>query len=359
MDREQVERIVAAAHRAPSADNCQPWTFRWDGAELSVHRDAERARNVLDHGDHLSYLTLGCVLEAIVIAARAEGARGVARRCLDPGGGGPWAVIRFEAGPDGEADLYPALLSRVTDRRLYRGGEVRAEVIEALGREAARWPSCGLHVVERPGTELIDFIGRADAYAWRQPEVYRDILRWIRFSPEELAAAGDGVAVSALGIELPTLPGLRHTRSPVAQRLGDRLGVHALSGAWTRAQIRSSSLLVAFTARAPGPATLVDAGQLALAAWLRLHQAGHAVQPYTLPSTMVYNSATCGMPEGTRPEFVRLFEEGRGVLRRAFGHAEGELPVWLFRAGPSTPLPEAMRAPRLPLSRVLTLKRGG
>jgi hypothetical protein len=61
----------------------------------------------------------------------------------------------------------------------------------------------------------------------------------------------------------------------------------------------------------------------------------------------------------TDPAHAALFRAGLPLFRRAFSLEEGEIPVWLFRAGISTPLPARCRAPRLPLERVLRLAPRG
>jgi hypothetical protein len=352
--REVVARVVAAAHRAPTADNCQPWSFGWDGRALAVHHDADRARNVLNHRDCLSHETLGMLLASLDVAAAAERLRAEAAIRLDGAVGAPWATVRFAVDDGVDPGLLPALLARTTDRRLYPRGVVRGEVVEALRREAAGSPGCGVHFDDRLSEELLAFVAEADAYPWRLPDAYRDVLRWMRFSPRELAASGDGVGYWNMGVSLPRLPGLSLTRSRIAQRLADTLRLYALSGAWARAQVRASSLLVLFTVRAAGPQALVDAGRLAMRAWLRLHAAGCAVQPFTLPTLLIYTQLSGGLPAGAPPDLGALYARGREVLRRAFSHPGGELPVWLLRVGPARPVPADLISPRRPLGDVLS-----
>ena len=92
LTRQQIERLVAAANTAPSADNCQPWAFSWDGEALTIGHDPERATHVLDHLLRMSCLTLGGLVEALTIAAARENA--VARFELTPGiPGSIWAKV--------------------------------------------------------------------------------------------------------------------------------------------------------------------------------------------------------------------------------------------------------------------------
>jgi hypothetical protein len=345
-----VARIVAAAATAPSADNCQPWSFRWDGAELAISHDRARAEHVINHGDHLSYLALGGLLEALGLAAGAEGLVAHVRRLFD---GSWWARIRFA--PGGVADdLALELGRRCTDRRLYRGGSPAHEVFAAIRAEAERSPRAGAHV-RAPGDELAEYIAAADGYSWRHAACYRDFIRWVRFSQAEIDATGDGIPWKSLGIDLPALPGMSLARSPLFPVLIDRLGLGAAARLWLRRQLASSAAVLCFTVRAVGPEELVAAGRLAFRAWLHLSRAGFGVQPLTNPAIHIYNRAAGGLHPATRPELAELFRRGEGLLARAFGYPPGELPVWLFRTGLSPALPAHLRARRRPLADIFSV----
>jgi hypothetical protein len=344
--RGAIERIVAAANTAPSADNCQPWSFRWDGRELSVGHDAARAEHVINHHHHLSYLSLGCLLEALALAAGAEGLTAEARLDLD-GPGPVWARVHFEPAPGAQADALAAELPRRrTDRRLYRGGSLEHEVFAAVRAEGA--------YARAPDAELSRYLADADSYSWRHPACYRDFIRWVRFSQEELQARGDGIPWRSLGIDLPELPGMSLARSPLVPAVLAPLGLTAAASLWLRRQLASSAAVVCFTVEAPGREALVAAGRRALRAWLHLTRAGYGVQPLTNPAIHVYNRAAGGLHPATRPELAALFRRGEGLLARAFGYGSGELPVWLFRAGLSPALPAHLRAPRRALAEIFS-----
>jgi hypothetical protein len=120
----QVERIVTAANLAPSAENCQPWSFRWDGEVLSIAHDPDRARHVLNHREDVSRQALGAVLESIDVAAREEGLAAAARLSLDGPSRSTWATVGFSPSAERGHELFSGLALRCTDRRLYRGGSI-------------------------------------------------------------------------------------------------------------------------------------------------------------------------------------------------------------------------------------------
>jgi hypothetical protein len=356
----QIERIVTLANRAPSGDNCQPWRFQWDGALLTVRRDGRRANSQLDHDGELSRLALGCVLEALSLAAAGEGlSLSMEEAPHDISDGASWATVRLSPGASPasqELELLRALPDRTTDRRLYRGGPENHPVFALLHEEAARAPGCVLRVCHHPSAELIEYICDVDGYVWRHEVLYREVMQWIRFSRREVEATRDGVPWCAMGIDFPegTVP--RFSRSGLAHRLVRGLRLPALSRAWVRRQLNSSAALLCLAARADG-ADAVAIGRLGLRLWLRLTRVGWGVHPFTLSASLARATVRGSMPPPTRPEDTALFTRGRDVLARAFGLSRNELPVWIFRTGQSTPQPSHMRTLRLPTERLLTVLR--
>jgi hypothetical protein len=229
-------------------------------------------------------------------------------------------------------------------------------VFEELRREAARFGGCRLHLLDRFPPELVSYLSRAESYLVRHEDAFLDVLRWMRLSQREVEETRDGVAWRTLGLDLPETSVLRMFRSPRAWPVLDRFGLHRMMRQWGRLQLLSSAALFCITTRSKRREDLVEAGRLGFAAWLRLECAGWGVQPLTQGSLSVYNLATVGLPAGTRPEFLTLFREGAEVLARAFSYSADELPVWMFRTGRSSPLPEHLRSLRRPVDSVLQVR---
>ena len=352
LTRARVERIVDATNTAPSADNCQPWRFSWDGEALAITHDRRRAKNVLDHLERMSQITLGGVVEALTIAAAAEGL--APRLELTPGlPGTTWATARFEpaAGPH---ELEGTLEPRCTDRRLYQGGSLDAPVFDAIRSDAARDPGCGVRFLDRCPPDLLDYLLRGDGYVWHHDGPYRDIMAWFRFSQREIDETRDGAPWRSLGFDIPELPGLGLARSRWVQRLIDKGGFARLWRHRLAAQLASSAGLFCVTAPSTSPLDFVRAGRLALRTWLRLNRAGYGVQPFIVQSVFAHAFAEGNPAPGTLPEFIELFRRGPSLLARAFGLDADEQAIWLFRTGRSPAMPSKLRTRRLPVEKLLT-----
>lgn len=349
-----MERIVVAACSAGSADNSQPWSFRWDGAELRIAHDRERGRHALDHRFCFSYLTLGGVLEALRIGALREGLEPAIELRFPALAGAVWAAVRFTPSDAGRSPLDDALSLRATDRRIYHGGSLSDPVFAAVEREIARFPGCGVRFLSRATPELGEYLEQGDAFVWRHPHVYRDLLRWVRFTRAEAEATRDGATMRCLGYDFPELPGLGLSRSPLVQRLLDKSRFYLVPRLLLRRQLASSAGLFCVTARGDGPTDLVDVGRAAFLAWLHLSRAGYGVQPISLQSVFAHQASVGEPPPGMRPEFAALFRRGPAILARAFDCAPGEMPLWLFRTGISRAPTAELRTLRRSVERVLT-----
>src|SRR5579885_1835613 len=67
-------RVLSAAIRAPSGDNCQPWVFDFSSHDrLAIRIVPDRARSFFDYRHRATYLSVGAVIENIRVQAGSEG----------------------------------------------------------------------------------------------------------------------------------------------------------------------------------------------------------------------------------------------------------------------------------------------
>jgi hypothetical protein len=70
---DQLEKIIEASILSPSVDNCQPWAFSIGDDSINIYLDRERADFFGDFGYSSAYVTLGAVLENMIIASNHFG----------------------------------------------------------------------------------------------------------------------------------------------------------------------------------------------------------------------------------------------------------------------------------------------
>jgi hypothetical protein len=339
-------RILSRAVRAPSGDNCQPWRFEGGLDGLRIFREAERARHLLNPHGAATALSLGALLRSLALAARPEGYR--VDWTLAPPNGDLLATVHFAAQRPENEPLIDAIAARTADRRPYLGGRLDGRLAEAWAGEPA---TVGIHPMAALSPTLRAWMRAVDLYPLRHADIYRDILRWMRTSPAELARHQDGVPFAAMGLRAPSLPLPPALRAhPLSAFLGRRGA--PLWAAWNAHLLDTSAGVLLFTTRRPAWASLVEVGATAMGVWLRLVAQGWAAQPMTVQSTTVYDHCFGGLPPGREPELVARYDQGVAVLRAAFALDEQTWPVWMLRVGRAPLEPAPARTPRRALSSI-------
>ncbi len=234
----QLREIVRYGTLAPNAHNTQPWTFAIAPGTVRIHPDYRRRAPHGDPGDRELWLSLGCALEHVLLAARRAGYAPTVdylpadepEECLR---------VRFtRAAPDGSDPRFAAIRVRHMNRRAYDGRPIPAADLAALERE-----------VEQPGVRAVILTDKADferviavleqGFRWQagNPAFLRELRSWIRFSPRTVAEKRDGLTARAVG-----RPHIPDAMGQVILRVMGRLGVEAREIA---GRIRSSSALLA------------------------------------------------------------------------------------------------------------------
>ena len=73
--QEQLRFLLRYAILAPSTRNTQPWRFGVDGNQVAVRADLARAQPIADDDLRELYLSLGCAIENLLVAAEQFGFR--------------------------------------------------------------------------------------------------------------------------------------------------------------------------------------------------------------------------------------------------------------------------------------------
>lgn len=331
------ENILALAELAPSGDNCRPWRFeRRSSGEIIIYHDDERARHVLNPRGHASMLSLGGVLESISIAAsqqqhRIEFELGE----MKLGQSAPWAVVRFTSDTAVQVDSLATIIEkRCTDRRLYKGGNLSSAMWKAVEAEAHNFKNISLHYCKDYSPEWLKYLNECEGYLVDHPAAMRDLLPWVRFSPQEERENIGGMTWQKLGVSYLDSRSMLLMRRNIGWLKVFRLfGMRSQVQALARRQLRSAAGLVLLTVKSREVSEVVGAGRAGFRAWVRLNGSGFAVQPLTIPALNVYYQKFGFLSLDIRPHYHQLFAGGREVFARQFSLAADEIPIWLFRTG--------------------------
>jgi hypothetical protein len=357
MDLASLKQILTQALRAPSGDNCQPWKFEWRDNALKIYHVDSRGKHRINLKNTASWLALGTLLESIAIAAsdaspQTSWESQIELTRLPEGPEEHWATVRFKAAPSARDKLVDALPLRSTDRRLFNGGDFPSSLIENIKADQERFEGIQVHLTPSPiPRELFGFIQSAEAFVMVDTPAIMDALKWVRFDEKSKLSTRDGMPAEGLGMKAHELAAVRMIqRFPGIHPVMCRLGMATQAKAAIAKSLSSSAGLVCITApvgQGLEPASFVNVGRLALRSWLHLTLAGYGVQPLTLSSLYV-RCANAGLMDGfLTPDWINLYRSGEPVIRQAFSLPQTQTPVWMFRTGLSSALPESRRTLRL------------
>lgn len=354
ISRASIVRIVDMARFAPSGNNGQPWHFLWNQKEqlLRIEFIPERAQHILDNGFHSSLISLGALLESIVIGATAE--------CLcvrfDLSGiqeNSPEHIIvsfaPYSAVPD---PLAFALKSRCTDRRPYRGGNFDAAELRVAQEQFKSCLGAQQRFAAASAPAIVRYVAKSECLRCDLASSEDDSLYWLHLGKRE-SCPKDGIPWQALGLNLFEKHGLSLLTMPLLKNIL-RPFIHAYMERKTSALLQSSAALSCISVRDGSVQSIIDAGRLLLRTWCYLNQHGYGVQPMMASSLNIFDLETGTLP-AERQDWKQFFTSGGEIVRRHFGIPSGEIPLIIYRTGRTSPLPEAMRCRRQGVSELLDL----
>lgn len=288
---------------AANGHNTQPWRFRVESDAITLLPDFERRTPVVDPDDHHLWASLGCAAANLRIAAAAAGRHGEVVH-LDGDGG----ALRFAhaAGPAQGSPLLDAIPQRQSTRGDYDGSGVSAADVQAL-LAAAQVPGVATIVLtERREIDRVrDLVIEGNRIQMGDPAFVAELRDWIRFSPREALARGDGLYSASSGN--PTLP------DPIGRRLFERVfTVEAETARYAR-HLDTAAGVAIFLAERDDPAHWALAGaacqRFGLLACARGLRTAFVNQPAEVPSLRAELAALAGLP-GRRPNVVMRFGHG-------------------------------------------------
>ena len=204
--RDKLGFLIRYALLAPSTRNTQPWSFAIGPDEVEIHLDTTRWQRVADTDQREMFISLGCALENLLIAATHFGFRTAADYLSGVDDQTPVVRVRFEGAgrlPTSPPDpRFKVLTHRHTHHGPYDGAPVEAEHLAALD-DACTEPGLRVHwITSDDGRAQIDaLVMRADAVLLSNPAYRHELGELIGsgvFGTQWLLAAVGRFAVSHL-----------------------------------------------------------------------------------------------------------------------------------------------------------------
>jgi molybdopterin/thiamine biosynthesis adenylyltransferase len=270
--------IAAAAIRAPSASNAQPW-FVETGPDVVTIRLAPQYTSTLDVGWRASAVALGAALFNAKVAAAAHKVLGPVHLGNGVDGAPLQATLQVGEGDDPQlAALYEPMLARATNRRKGSSCPVSPHTLELLHTVAEREGGRLQMLTERHEIDhLATILAAADRARYLTPQLHAEMIAELRWPDNP---HGDtGIDVLSLELDSGDLALIDILKRPdVMAWLARWRGGTAL-GEDTRGRVLASSAVAVISVPGSALSDFARGGSAAEAVWITAQQHGLAVQP--------------------------------------------------------------------------------
>jgi len=193
--------IIRYATLAANGHNAQPWKFAISPDAVEIHPDYSRRLSTVDPDNRGLWISLGCALENLLIAARATGC---APEVTYPESRD---LIRVDLTPDTPRRdfLFDAIPSRQCTRSEYDGKPIGANQLSQL-QNLSLEPGISVHTaVGNSGlATLSDYVHQSTLRQYADESFRRELIHWLRFDKKEAIASLDGLYSACTGN--PTVP---------------------------------------------------------------------------------------------------------------------------------------------------------
>lgn len=275
-----VGAVVAAAVRAPSGGNVQPWTIAKTDDGVIIELAPERT-SAIDVGFRGSAVAVGAAVYNARVAAAWHGATAQVEY-TEPAEHSPLrARIRLVDGDGGVGDLasrYRAMTSRETNRMRGTGTALPSDVVDDLKRAAAHEGGRLRVLTAREQVDAIaDVFSAADRIRYLTSRLHEEMVSELRWPGDEDPDTGIDVRSLELGPRGDLA--LEVLRRPDVMAELSVWGGGAALGEETAAGIRASSAVAVVCGRGHGLADYARGGSALEATWVLAQELGLAVQP--------------------------------------------------------------------------------
>jgi hypothetical protein len=346
---EAVRFLAEAGRAAPSADNGQPWRFRWGNTFDVYFRQATGEHELLSAEHPATQIALGAVIENLAQAAVAIGLPfdgSAVKAAADQ----PIAQLTVDTGAAVPHDARSLpLFGRHTNRFPFTSSPLPASLLAWASDQREGSARCLVWEDSEHIRALARLVRQASEARFQTQEIHEWLGQSLRFTSDEVAR-GDGLDVATLHLPPGGRQMLRATRDWKRMRLFNRFGAYkGFARAEAAAVSKAPALLAILALDTPGSA--VAGGRLLERVWIEFNRLGIAMQPYFVITDQLYRLQHGSVPA----RLIPLVERTKEALDAMLGRDNRRMLI-LLRVG--RPKVQPPRALRLPLGTILSDNRG-
>lgn len=327
-----LKRIIEAAIRSPSGDNCQPWSFNLKSEQqLEITTEPKSADSFFDYNCEGTLLSLGAVVENARTQAANESLTTLVEYGEQTQGNVHTVTLTFSPAeePSKRSQYSNAMLNRTVNRRPYIPARLTPPIIGALSKDSI----AGVEVNFINSASEINRWSRlvylADRIRYSHPKIHEELFSKIVYQTDPRENDGIGLEIDRLGAG----PGAKLIMKSIEpwrrmQKLS-RFGIDRVLAGHSRFLTHCSGALCLLTISQNNTENWIKAGQQMERIWINAHYNSYCTHPVTVALYLDHRYQTDGMKDFL-PKHKPLLEEIRSELALLLGDKTGAI---LFRVG--------------------------
>ena len=196
------EFLVSKAVKAPSGHNTQPWKFRQNESAVEVYPDFDRRLPVVDPDDRELFVSLGCAVENLCLAAQTKGYKSA----VSVGDTGVVTVSLMEKVDVKPNPLFNQIDARQTNRSVYTGEEIALDVLKKL-QSIRSEKGISVHYYARQTKQFNDieqYVLQGNTNQMQNEAFKAELKSWMRFNKKHQDQTLDGLSYAVFGA--PNVP---------------------------------------------------------------------------------------------------------------------------------------------------------
>ena len=341
-----MRRVLEAAIRSPSGDNCQPWRFELVSRDcVRIFVVEERARSFFDYRGRGTLISVGGLLENMRIQAAGDGY--VADVSYHDVGEGEdlKAEVRLQKDarttiPESRVD---AMWRRTVNRRPFLPLRPSRDKLAAVIADPVEGVKVTVFDRRRDIRHWARLIYLADRIRYSHPLIHEELFAKILFTPEMVRESRQGLEIDRLGAGPAAGYIMRFLQPWDRMERLQRYGIDAALAGQSRFLGLATGVMVLVTVPEDTPHHWILAGEEVERLWVAAEEQGLCVHPMTVSLFLNHRYSEEGMV-GFLPKHRPILEELHSELDRLLGDRIGTM---LFRLGKGLRMKDT--AVRMPL----------
>jgi hypothetical protein len=215
----QMRELIRYATLAPNGHNTQPWKFAIKDASIEIHPDYTRRLPVVDPNDREMWISLGCALENLLLAAAASG---YATNVIYPDTTDA-IIVKLSKDTPKLDSLVNAIPIRQNTRSEYDGQPVNQTDLDKLQMMPGESGVILQFLTNTKSIEIaLEYVNQGNLVQYADPAFINELVDWLRFNKKEALGSLDGLYSRCSGNpEVPRWLGKSFVSSTKPQQQAD------------------------------------------------------------------------------------------------------------------------------------------